>query len=121
MMRDGLYELRYGHGQSPDSPFDSLLAVLRAGRVLGSDCWGGVLLGHYACHGTTSGQLALTLHVPAGGMLVTDDAPREGGAVIAIELDLVHVEDMAQIGTGVVEIAGQPVRIELAYVGPVPD
>jgi hypothetical protein len=54
------------------------------------------------------------------GMLVTDAAPRAGGALIDIELDLLDLEAVAETGSGVVVVAGQPIRIELVYKGTVP-
>ena len=41
MLKDGLYELSYRALSSPEGTFDSMLLVLRKGRLLGADAWGG--------------------------------------------------------------------------------
>ena len=117
MFQDGLYELHYRCDQHPDDA-GSLLLVLRDGQLLGSDQWGGVVLGtHVFDQHADRHKIKARLQIPAGGMLVTDVMPRPEGSVIELALDLA---DTADGGSGVVDVGGQPVRIELIYKGPVP-
>ena len=115
MLKDGLYELLY-RSETPAAASDSLHIVLRKGKVLGSDQWGGVLFGecHYDRHTGRHGVI-VRLQVPPGGILITDQTPRPQGCIIDIEMTL-NGADAG--GSGVVDVAGQPVRIELVYKGP---
>jgi hypothetical protein len=121
MFADGLYELQYRSDLAPGTQSDSLLVALRDGQLLGSDRWGGVFLGRCVFdEGRCRHKFTVQLQVPPGGMLVTDAVPRAGGALIDIELDLLDLEAVAETGSGVVVVAGQPIRIELVYKGTVP-
>ena len=120
MLQDGLYELHYrpAGGMAGDDG-DSLLLAMRNGKLLGSDRWGGVLLGHCIFDAQSQKhQFRVRLQVPPGGHLVTDSLPRPDGAIIAIDADF---DDAALSRYGVVDVGGQPVRIELMFKGPVPN
>jgi hypothetical protein len=123
MLDDGVYELTYRAvpGEpAPDAPTpgDSALVVLRKGRVLGCDCWGGVFLGQCQFDPVTDQhRVRLQLRVPPGGVLVTGmDGGPEGGTV-----EIATVLDARGPGVrAVVDVAGAPVEIALRYCGPVP-
>ena len=118
MLNDGLYELHYRNERVCGSSNESLLLVLRMGNILGSDRWGGVFLGHCVYDAARRRhKINVRLQVPPGGMLITGGSPHPDGCVIAIEAEF---DETADRGTGVVDVAGQPVRIELMYMGPVP-
>lgn len=118
MLKDGVYELFYRSDAACDIAFDSLLLALRDGHILGSDKWGGVLTGRCEFDRQSDRhRVHVRLHVPPGGMLVTDDAPRILGAEIDLSLSFSEYSDIA---SGLVEVGGQPVRVELLFKGPVP-
>ncbi len=120
MLADGVYELFY-RCEGTDDPFsESLLVALKAGRLLGSDRWGGVFTGH--CHfdpATGRNRISGRLQVPPGGMLVTDRTPRADRRDIPVAADLeLSGHDAAST---VVDVDGGQVRIELVFKGPVPN
>ncbi len=118
MLKDGIYELSYRAEATPYAGFDSLLIALRGGAVLGTDRWGGVLLGRYEYDpGSKQYRVNVCLQVPPGGTLVTENGPRESGGYVDIEAALDKDGDPI---SELVEVAGQPVRISLVYRGPVP-
>ena len=118
MLKDGLYELHYSAGTGADAAGDSLLIALRSGRVLGSDRWGGLILGECVFDQATSlHHVKVELKVPPGGILVTESAPREDGGIITIDADL---DDQTLRGCGVVDVGGLPVKIALQFKGSVP-
>lgn len=117
MLKDGLYELFYRAEAAPDAGFDSLLLALRGGLILGSDRWGGVFFGNCAYDDATRQyRVRVSLQVPDGGMLVTEDCARDGG-VIDIETAL---DTEGCMVSELIEVAGRPVRVALKFKGPVP-
>ena len=118
MLKDGLYELYYRALAAPEGCFESMLLVLRDGKVLGADTWGGVCLGNCSFDPRRGRyQINLCLHVPPGGVLITDDAPRPQGGTIEIGAEM---DDPRGYGSTLVEVCGQPVSIELQFRGPAP-
>jgi hypothetical protein len=118
MLPDGLYELFYVPETEAGTAQDSMLVALRAGRVLGSDRWGGVFIGR--CDFDPAAGVNIVhaqLMVPPGGTLATESQPRDGGSVI----DIATVVDAALLATGsTIEVDGQRLRIALVFKGPVP-
>lgn len=115
-LEEGLYGLSC-RGSDP-GPGETSTAVLRSGRILGSDPWGGVLTGSYAynpARGTN--MLHVRLHVPPGGVLVTGFCAGADG----VALDIVAAFDRAApVSTSIVNVAGAPVEVELTYLGQLP-
>jgi hypothetical protein len=113
MLGNGLYELFYRYEAVPGSGYESFLIALRDGRLLGSDRWGGVIVGSFDF------DVAARRHfkIPPGGMLVSDAAPRDDGDIVEIEAALLG---SGRDASGVVLVSGQPVRIELLFIGSVP-
>jgi hypothetical protein len=121
MLKDGLYNLRYraeGSGRDRGAEGGAGLAILREGRVLGSDPWGGLFVGSCAFDSETRRNLLrLRLEVPPDGELITGFSAGPAGAV----LDIVGaVASTPPATTTVVEVAGAPVSVELTYLGPLP-
>ena len=120
MVRDGVYGLTIAAAQSPGgvpSPDRvEALAVLRAGRLLGSDPNGGVFTGRYR-YDASCGEavVSLRLAVPPHGILLTGlEAGPEG-----MLLDLSGRFALPQpVSSGTVVVAGVPVSVELEFVGP---
>ena len=121
MFRDGVYELFYRSESAPEGGFDSLLLALRNGNILGSDKWGGVFLGRFEFDPQTQHhRLDVQLHVPPGGMLVTDAKPRPWGDTIDVTLTLANTTAMTS-AFDVVNVGGGDIRVELQFKGPVPE
>jgi hypothetical protein len=118
MLEDGLYGLRYSTLCEDRCDGGNALAVLRNGRVLGSDPWGGVFIG--SCEfDTETGQnkVRLQFDVPPDGTLITGFSAGPEGAV----LDIVGALEAARPRSAtVVEVAGTRVSVELTYLGPLP-
>jgi hypothetical protein len=93
--------------------------MLRDGKILGSDRWGGVFEGRYSFD-ASSGRHAVDVRfrVPAGGSLVTSIAPCVDGEWIDVATELTELD-----GRGVFEvpIQGEQVHFELDYRGLLPD
>jgi len=118
MLKDGLYGLQYLARHEGGADGGSALAVLRDGKILGSDPWGGVFVG--SCEFDPKARLnkvRLRFDVPPDGTLITGFSAGPSGAV----LDIVGaVQNPAANAATVVEVAGAPVRVELTYLGPLP-
>lgn len=92
------------------------LAVLRGGRVLGSDPHGGVFTGRYH-YDAACGEavIAVRLAVPPGGMLLTGLEAGPDGLVV----DIAGRFALARpVSSAVVDVAGAPIEVELRFVGP---
>lgn len=118
MLKDGLYELFYRAESAPQDRCGTMLLSLRAVRIMAADPWGGV------CQGTCSFdkrnrryRFDVRFHVPPGGELVTDSAPRVNGDLIDIGAD---IDDPTGEAFTLVEVAGQPVCITLQFKGRMP-
>ena len=137
MLSEGLYGLDYqaaGEPQDvggPDFKFSDLhqpdvhqpdvigsgLAVLRAGKIIGTDCCGSVFFG--ACEYDRQhrvNRVSVRLRVPPGGELVTGVPTGSDGAMF----DIVAAINEASGPHATVEVAGRPVTVKLTYIGPLP-
>jgi hypothetical protein len=118
MLEDGIYGLRYttlGEGQADGG---SALAVLRAGRILGSDPWGGLFVG--SCEFDPEAclnKVHVQFDVPPEGRLITGFSAGPEGAVLDIVGTVARASPLAAT---VVEVAGAQVSVELTYLGPLP-
>lgn len=114
MLEDGVYDLRYRAACGGETGGGS--AVLREGRILGSDPWGGLFEG--SCEFDPEARLdkvRLQFTVPPEGTLITGFSAGPEGAVVDI---VGAVAREAQVSTAIVEVAGAPVSVELTYIGP---
>ena len=119
MLENGIYDLRYSAAHEGTSDAGSGLAVLRDGKILGSDPWGGVFVGSCefdpaACVNT----VRLRFEVPPEGKLITGFDAGPAGAVIDI---VGAIPSGAAAAKTVVDVAGAPVNVELTYLGPLPN
>ena len=118
MLDDGIYALRYRGEHEGEADDGNALAILRNGRILGSDRWGGVFAGHYEPERTqTTGNVRVRLEVPPEGMLVNGIAAGSDGAIFDI---IGTVSRPAATLSTIVEVAGRPIEIELKYLAPLP-
>jgi len=118
MLENGIYGLQYTAAHEGGTDGGSALAVLRDGKILGSDPWGGVFVG--SCEFDPEARLntvRLRFDVPPEGVLITGFSAGPTGTV----LDIVGtVERVAPNATTVIEVAGAPVSVQLTYLGPLP-
>jgi transcriptional regulator with XRE-family HTH domain len=125
---EGLYSLSYGLPETnradpgrpapPSCVAGEALAVFRSGRVVGSDLWGGKFEGTYRFDtARRTNHFHIRLRVPPDGELVTGLSAGSEGATVEIEAEF---EPAGPITTAVVDIAGRPVGLTLAYLGPLP-
>ncbi len=118
MFDEGLYALRYTHANDARLETGSALAVLRSGKVFGSDRWGGVFSGSYDFDGATeTNTMHVRLTVPPDGELITGLQAGPQGTTI----DIVGTFDRAApLSSATIDVAGHPVDVELSYLGPLP-
>jgi hypothetical protein len=119
MLENGLYDLRYSAAYEGSSDAGSGLAMLRDGKILGSDPWGGVFMG--SCEfdpASCVNTVRLRFEIPPEGKLITGFDAGPNGAVIDI---VGAIPAGAPSATTVVEVAGTPVNVELTYLGPLPN
>jgi hypothetical protein len=117
MLENGLYDLRYRAGEG-GGVAGSGLAMLRDGRILGSDPWGGVFTG--TCEfdpQASTDTVRLRFEVPPAGELITGFAAGPQGAVIDI---VGAIDGKAPAPSTTVDVAGAPVSVSLTYLGPLP-
>jgi hypothetical protein len=118
MLEDGLYGLRFAASHDGEPGDGDGLAVLREGKVLGSDPLGAVFTGTYEFDAARQlNKVRLRLDVPPDGVLVTGYAAGPAGAT----LDVVGAFSgpLAET-TAFIQIAGAPVGVQIRYLGPLP-
>lgn len=121
MLDDGVYGLRFesrlpGRSDGQDAERGDGLAILRSGRILGSDRHGGVFRGRYR-YDAAAGEavVEVRLAVPPHGVLLTGLAAGPEGAVLDVSG---RFRPARPVSSAVVDIAGAPVSVELRFVGP---
>lgn len=119
MLREGIYSLDYTGEHMGERGSDSALAMLRNGRILGSDRFGVVFAGCLEAD-AAQGRNTVRLHlqVPPEGVLVNGFTAGPAGALVEI---VAALEETMTGDTGCVEVAGRPVEIRLTYLGPLPN
>lgn len=118
MLENGIYGLQYRAARESEADGGNALAVLRDGRILGSDPWGGVFVG--SCEFDPEARLnrvRLRFNVPPEGVLITGFSAGPNGTV----LDIVGTVGCTAPDATVVQVAGAPVSVELTYLGPLPN
>ena len=117
---DGLYSLSYGAADAVDVEAftGNAVALLKAGRVVGSDNQGGTFEGTYRFDTVRqTNHFRVWLRVPPTGELVTGLAAGEAGAIVEV---IAGLDRPGPVASTVAEVAGQPVGLTLAYLGPLP-
>lgn len=118
MFNEGIYGVSYKGEHMGLLDGDSGLAVLRNGKILGSDR-GGVFMGRYEYDPVHEhNRVHVRMQVPPEGELVTGFSAGPGGAIIDI---VAAFERAAPVAAAVVEVAGRPVEIQLTYLAPLPN
>ncbi len=119
MLEDGIYALRFAATHDGEPEQGSGLAVLREGKVLGSDPLGAVFSGTYEFDSNRNlNKVRLRLDVAPDGILVTGFAAGPAGAT----LDVVGAFATAPRDTSAfIQIAGAPLGVQISYLGPLPN
>ena len=114
---EGLY--RIGYRAMSEYECDHALAVLHNGKVVGSDRHGVVFNGTYRFDRRKGlNVVTLCLEVPPVGTLINGYAAGPGGARINVTCNIAKAQPVSR---STIEVAGQPVSIELSFLGPLPD
>ena len=117
---DGLYSLSYGASVADGvvAVTGDAVALLKAGRIVGSDNGGGTFEGTYQFDTVRrTNHFRVWLRVPPAGELVTGFAAGEAGVMVEVIADLVRPGPVAST---VAEVAGRSFGVTLAYLGPLP-
>lgn len=119
MLRDGLYQVAYSPTGSTPAAGDFALASVRNGRIMGSDPHGGIYRGAKGRQRQLSSSAAVELvcTIPPDGELVTGLTAGTGGATVKI---IGTIDPAAAAQTAILDVAGQPVIVEISYLGPLP-
>lgn len=119
MLDEGIYGFTYKGEHMGVLDGDSALAVLRNGKILGSDRAGGVFAGSYEYDSVNElNKVHVRMQVPPEGELVTGYAAGPDGAILDIAGNFQRAEPFSK---AVIEVAGRPVEITLSYLGPLPN
>lgn len=119
MLDEGIYSLTCRADDCDQSYSDTALAVLRKGRILGSDRQGGLVTGSYEYDSVAQlNKMHVRLQVPPDGTLFNGGDAGPGGAVV----DIVGAFDRATpTSHATVDLAGARVELRLIYLGPLPN
>lgn len=118
MLDEGLYDLTYFWTKSDEPCIANGLAVLRSGKILGSDRLGGVFKGSYTFDNVRqTNTVHVRLKVPDGGILLTGFSAGAEGAVVDISGTF---DRAAPTSTSTVDVEGQPLDVRLTYLGALP-
>jgi transcriptional regulator with XRE-family HTH domain len=120
VFEDGLYSLTYDTSSGGYERADrtSGVALLRRGRIVGSDAGGAKFEGTYQFDSTRrTNHFHVWLRVPPAGELVTGFDAGDTGATVEVVADLDRADPVAST---VVHIGGRPLGLTLAYLGPLP-
>jgi hypothetical protein len=120
MLDDGIYGLSFtafdAEGGEGGAERGEGIAVLRGGRILGSDPHGGLFRGCYRLDGGDgAAMIEVRLDVPPHGVLVTGYQAGPAGAALEIRASFAPPRP---VSSTVVDVAGVPLAVELRYVGP---
>lgn len=114
---DGLY--RIGYRALNDEEYDHALAVLRSGKILGSDRYGTVFNGHYRFDRRRGlNIMTMTLDVPPDGILINGLEAGPEGAQFDVTCNVAKANPVSR---STIDIAGQPIVVELSFLGPLPN
>lgn len=113
---DGVYRLTYC-AQASDAKSEGGLAIVRDGRIFGSDRFGGIFDGHFDLEASKHPLATLHLTVPPNGELVTGFTAGADGASVKLSTVL-DLSAPTRIAT--VEIHGQTLEVRIERLGQPP-
>lgn len=116
MLDNGVYRLSFQRRGAEGSEYGDGLAVVRDGRILGSDRFGGVFAGCCRLDPAGGGSLVqVQLAMPPHAVLLTGFEAGPQGTTLEITA---LIKRPAPVSKGIVEVAGEAIEVELMYVGP---
>jgi hypothetical protein len=115
MLEDGIYGLRFAASHDGEPADGSGLAVLRDGKVLGSDPLGAVFTGTYEFD---AARQLNRVRLRLDGVLVTGFSAGATGATLDIAG---AISGSAADTAAFIQIAGAPVGVQIRYLGPLPN
>jgi hypothetical protein len=118
MFRNGIYKIGYRSPLHDEGSGEHALAIVRDGQIIGSDRLGAVFTGETEWPARSLNWLTVELTVPAGGELITGKIAGPEGATLTIQSHL-DPEKLGQFA--VIDVAGDPVEIQVCYLGPLPE
>ena len=123
MFAEGVYGLSFrGAGSAAPAPHAECveaLAILRAGKILGSDRWGGIFRGFLEFDPVArQSKICVRMDVPPDGELITGFAAGPDGASFDIVAEFGQSAPMALT---TIDVAGHPVDVEFQFLGPLPN
>lgn len=120
MLQNGLFEISYPMPLEAGGGTETLLAVCRGGALTASDPHGGVYLGQITLAASFATKAALSLNgaLPEGEACERHCEPIQP-APAAVEIHGV-VDPSAERQTAVLVVDGEPLEVEIAYVGALP-
>lgn len=119
MLDEGIYSLSCRADNCETTESDAALAVLRNGKILGSDRQGALFTGSYEYDvATQRNKMHIRLQVPPNGVLFTGGGAGPGGAVVDI---IGAFERATPASRALVDVSGAKVELRLTYLGPLPN
>ncbi len=118
MFRDGIYKVSYASPLHDEGSGEHALAAVRGGQITGSDPLGAVFVGDIGCLSNSVETINVQLTVPAGGELVTGFRAGGNGAVLNVQARI-DPENPSEVQ--ILDVGGDPVAVQLEYLGPLPD
>lgn len=110
---DGLYRLIYGSEGGGEA-----IALVRAGRIVGSDRSGARFEGTYQFDSARrTNHFHVWLRVPPAGTTLTGLAAGEGGALVEV---VAEVNEPGPVASVTARIGEESLELRLAYLGPLP-
>jgi hypothetical protein len=118
MLSEGLYGLSFRSMDRDEPASADGLALLRHGKILGSDRYGGLFFGSYEpAAGRPVGRVRVRLEMPPGGTLVTGLSVGPEGAALDIECML---EGSPEAASAVIDVGGKPLAVAVRFLGALP-
>ncbi len=115
---EGLYSLRYEPANSDGTLAESAVALLKAGRIVGTDAGGGKFEGRYQFDSARQTyHVRVWLRVPPAGELITGFAPGLSGGLVEVVAEFDRPDAFTTV---VAHVEGRPLGLTLAYLGPLP-
>jgi hypothetical protein len=118
MFRNGIYKVCYGPASIDDGPLEDALAVMRNGRLIGSDRHGCVFVGEPMCGVGPHETIRIQLTIPPGGELVTGFRAGQHGATLHLRGQF---DPTLNVQTSMIDIEGERIALHVSYLGPLPD
>ena len=119
MLDEGIYSVCHRNPEGGPDCAGNAIAVLRSGKILGSDREGGLFSGSYEFDPASGlNHVQIRFSIPPEGTLVTGFTAGSGGATLDIVGEFTRASPVSKV---VIDIDSQPIEVELSYLGPLPN